>query len=277
MANATYAGGVPVNYGTCTLYLDIYETTDEANNRSLIRGVLTLAHSGSGSPFNSNASSWSMNLGGNVFSGSGGYNLPGDSSMTLLDNSVYIGHNANGSGSVSVSGSFSGNGGFPIGSGSASGTYTMVDFDRKPAAPTTVSIALNADKSITVTSNAVSSPAGTATYYISSRSSSNGGSTWGSWSSYTTIPSNARTYTYSAGSLTYGLTYQFRMYASNSDGSSAATTSNSPSTVFLPAGGKRFDGSTWNPTGTAKRFDGTNWNTLTVAKRFNGTSWVDMT
>lgn len=270
MANATYSTGIPVNYGSCALTLDIYETTDAANNVSHIRGILTLSHSGSGSPFNNSGSSASMTIAGNNFYWSGGYNLPGNSSLTLLDNTVYnIGHNANGEGSVSVSGSFSGQGNFPIGSGSTSGTYTMANFDRKPDAPTSVTSTLNADKSITVTSNAVSSPAGTATYYVSY--SSNGGSTW---SSYTTIPSNARSYTYALGTLPMGQNYRFRMYATNSDGTSGTFTQSTD--LFLPAGGKRYDGSSWNSTLTAKRYDGASWVTLTTAKRYNGTDWINL-
>jgi len=221
--------------------------------------------------------SWGrVDIGGNI------YDVPGPTTMTQGQTwswsaSRLYTHNANGErGAVAVSVSFRVDGTSLHQSSASAGTQPALNYDRKPAAPTTVSITLNADKSIFVQSNAVSSPAGTATYYIGQRSSSDGGATWGAWSSYITIPSNGRSYTYTAGSLTFGLTYQFRMYASNSDGSSAATTSNSPASIFLPAGGKRFNGSTWNATGTAQRFDGTTWITLAPAKRFNGTSWVDL-
>lgn len=262
-----------------------YQTQDPANNQSTVYATLYLNSDNWSSYAGYNSAGGYFAIGGAVtwFSGPTSFNYSPNNqyhTQAICSISRTFTHDANGYREAIISdGYFNGGGGYAPGPIYGNDSYASgaLDYDRKPAAPTTVSITLNADKSIQVQSNAVSSPAGTATYYISSRSSSDGGSTWGSWSSYTTIPSNARTYTYSAGSLTYGLTYQFRMYASNSDGSSAATTSNSPSTVFLPAGGKRFDGSTWNPTGTAKRFDGTNWNTLTVAKRFNGTSWVDMT
>lgn len=259
------------------------QSTNEAGNQSTVYATLYLSWSSWESFANYDVEGY-VNIGGSVAGAAAPrqVNYPNavqSGTIAIVSHSVTYTHDANGyRGAVGTSGSFDGDGGYSPGDLSVGGpSFGAIDYDRKPAAPTTVSVAINADKSVTVTSNAVSSPAGTATYYVGYRTSTDGGSTWGSWSSYTTIPSNARTYTYSAGSLTYGLTYQFRMYASNSDGSSAATTSNSPSTVFLPAGGKRFDGSTWNPTGTAKRFDGTNWNTLTVAKRFNGTSWVDMT
>lgn len=218
------------------------------------------------------ASYWTVRIGGQNFFGTGPANM-GTSSSWDFGATATFDHDSNGwRGNVTTR--------IEVGitnrfSGAVDGvTHTPIDYDRSPAAPTTVTPALNLDKSITVTSNAVSSPAGTATYYVGYRASSDLGATWGGWSSYTTIPANARTYTYAAGTLTYGLTYQFRMYASNSDGSSAATSTTV--NTFLPAGGKRFDGSAWNPTSIAKRFDGTNWNTLTIAKRHNGTGWVDL-
>jgi hypothetical protein len=179
-------------------------------------------------------------------------------------------HNTNGErGAVDVSVSFRVDGTTLHQSSASAGQQPALNYDRKPAAPTSVTSVLNADKSITVTSNAVSSPAGTATYYISY--STNSGSTW---SAYETIASNARTKTYALGTLTLGLNYRFRMYASNSDGSSAAFTQTTD--LFLPAGGKRYNGSSWESTLTAKRYDGSAWQTLTTAKRFDGSNWVNL-
>lgn len=252
------------------------QSTNEAGNQSTVYVSMTLYSNGWS--FDGYTTYYGLRIGDQWSTGVGVRTLYNPNSWTVSWSRTYN-HDANGfRGAVDTEAYFDGTGPYmPDYLSAGGGTQGAIDYDRKPAAPSTVSVTVNADKSVSVTSNAVTSLAGTATYYVGYRTSSDGGSNFGSWSSYTTIPSNARTYTYTAGSLTYGLTYQFRMYASNSDGSSAATTSNSPSTVFLPAGGKRFDGSTWNPTGTAKRFDGTNWNTLTVAKRFDGTSWVDMT
>jgi len=154
-------------------------------------------------------------------------------------------------------------------------TFGSLDYDRKPAAPSTVTPTLNANKSITVESNAVSSPAGTPTYYVGWSSSADLGATWGDWSAYTTIPSNGRSYTYNFGTLQPGLTYRFRMYASNTDGSSAATISTL--TVFLPAGAKRFDGTEWKQGTIANIFTATGWKPITTAKRFDGTNWVNLT
>ena len=187
------------------------------------------------------------------------------------------GHNPNGErGSVGTSGNIAGPGGFAPGNLSATGpTYPAINYDRRPAAPSTVTPVLNADRSITVTSNAVSSPAGTPTYYVASSASSDGGATWGAFSSYITIPGNGLSYTYTLGSLPQGLTYRFRMYASNSDGNSGETIS--ASSVFLPAGGRRWTGSAWASTQTARRWNGSSWVNLTTAKRWNGSSWVNLT
>ena len=96
--------------------------------------------------------------------------------------------------------------------------------------------------------------------------STNGGSSWSTAQAMT-----AQSYTYSG--LTAGLTYRFRAYATNVTGDSDYATA---ADLFLAAGGKRYDGTTWNATTTAKRFDGTTWVDLTIAKRYNGTSWVDL-
>lgn len=354
MANASYGTGLYVNYGSAALYLDIYETPDPGNNRSWIRGVVTLAHSGSGSPFNNNTSYASLSIGGSSWGWSGGYNLPGNSSATLIDAGVWVGHDANGAGSVGVSAAFDGNGNFPIGDGSTGGTYTMQDFDRRPSVPTFNTISRSIDD-FYVSLNGVSSPAGTPTYYIQ-RSQNGGGwgddratsATWfydlprGSsqqfrcaaynsdgWSDWSysgvyTVPNlpsapssiaattpsalsstisigtaanggsaitayyvqaspddgvtwqsaqlmTNQSYTYTG--LTPGATYKFRAYAVNEMGSGPFVTTGS---TFVPAGGKRWTGTAWQPTQTAKRWTGTQWVDLTIAKRWSGTAWVDL-
>lgn len=273
-----WEASIPSNFGAYKLRVNVAEDIFPAENRSRVYWSAEIIETSPSSAFNNNLSSWGIRLNGaQSWGGNLTYNWSNYNSIYLGDGNYDYYHNADGTLSISVEGSFQGAGGSPLGyTDIGNQTYVLTDFDRKPDAPTTVSITLNSDKSIFVQSNAVSSPAGTATYYIAFRESSDFGSTWGSWSSWTTIPGNARSYTYAAGTLTYGKTYQFMMYATNIDGASAATVSNSPSTVFLPSGGRRFDGSNFNPTTIARRFDGTNWNTLTIAKRFNGTSWVDL-
>jgi hypothetical protein len=79
------------------------------------------------------------------------------------------------------------------------------------------------------------------------------------------------TYTYT--NLTPALTYLFRVFATNSIGSSDFTES---SGVFVPAGGKRWDGSAWTAAAVGRRWDGSAWVDLTVAKRWDGSSWGDL-
>lgn len=178
-------------------------------------------------------------------------------------------HDANGyRGDVGVSASFAVDSASFHNSSAGAATQGAINYDRKPAAPTSVTAVLNADRTITVTSNAVSSPAGTATYYI--QSSSNGGS---SWSSEITISGNNRYYTYAVNALAPGGTYLFRMRASNSDGTSAYTNSGS---LFYPSSGKRTDGTSWSQMVTAKRFDGSSFIDITTAKRYDGSDWVNL-
>lgn len=113
----------------------------------------------------------------------------------------------------------------------------------------------------------------------------------GAWSPAVKMTDQAtRSHTYS--SMTPAKYYKFRVYAANtviyaSNGSTqiyyphnnityTADFATNAAGYFLPAGGKRFDGSVWIPTQTAKRFDGTNWVPLTIAKRFDGSNWVPL-
>jgi hypothetical protein len=276
MANATYSTGLYVNFGTAALILDIYETVNIAANTSNIRGVLTLAHYGSGSPFNNNASSASMSIGGSSWGWSGGYNLPGNSSMTLIDQTVTVGHNANGSGSVGVSGAFDGNGNFPIGDGSVSGTYTMFDIDRSAGAPSSC-VATVSGGVFTVAIGAATSYITPFNYYVSYASSSNGGVTYGSWSSERTVASTTSPLATTYSGLTPGLTYKFRVRAYNGVDNYSGYVESAP--VFLVAGGKRFDAgaNNWALTATAaKRWNGSSFVNLTTLKRFDGTNWVNL-
>jgi hypothetical protein len=151
---------------------------------------------------------------------------------------------------------------------SMNGTISWSTVPTAPGAPS----ASRTGRDVTVTASSGSSSNGGATissYRVQYRSSSDGGSTWGAWGSEQTLSSLAYTYT----GLTASLTYQFRVYANNVRGSSAATTS---SNLFVPAGGKRYDGAAFVSTTMAKRWTGSAWTDLTIAKRWSGSAWVDL-
>lgn len=187
--------------------------------------------------------------------------------VTLASGTYDISHNLTGGiSSVTASASYS---------NSWVGTLTdddyvgdLVQYDRRPATPSSVTGTVNSDKSITVNVAAITPPGGSpsiATTYNVQYSMNGGG--------YTGTQSGSGTsFTYSG--LTRGQNYVFRAYTTNAAGGPLgyATSSN----VFLPAGGKRWDGSTWQPTATAKRWSGSAWVDLTIAKRWNGSAWVDL-
>lgn len=134
-----------------------------------------------------------------------------------------------------------------------------------PTAPASINATRTA-RNVAVTCTAPSSDGGSAVTGYFVQYSTDGGSTWS-----TAQAMSSQSYTYT--NLTAALTYTFRVYATNSIGSSATTASNP---LFVPAGGKRWDGSAWVSTTTAKRWDGTAWVDLSTAKRWDGTAWVDL-
>lgn len=139
-----------------------------------------------------------------------------------------------------------------------------------PTAPATIT-ATRSGRDVTVNSSNPASDGGSnlTSFGIQYRSSTDGGSTWSSWGNTQTTGGG---YTYTG--LTPGVTYQFRNYANNAAGSSAATVS---ANVLIPAGGRRFDGANFNALTVAQRHDGSSFVPLTVAKRYDGTNWNNLT
>jgi hypothetical protein len=80
-----------------------------------------------------------------------------------------------------------------------------------------------------------------------------------------------QTHTYTA--LAGALTYVFRVFSSNLIGDSSYTTS---APLFVPAGGKRYNGSAFVDAATAKRWNGSSWVEITTAKRWSGSAWTDL-
>jgi hypothetical protein len=206
-------------------------THDAANNRTFVAYAVALNWNG-GSSSNASATASGFieyNIGnGNVsipitVASPTVVNSGGSSSgfvmLTAFDTGFYISHNANGEmsyirGGATYSSSF-------VGSVSATDFVGSIpDYDRSPSDPSFASTT-RSGRNIAVTVNAVSSPASTAQYTITR--SQNGGSYGDARSS------SSRSTTYS--SLPLGSTQQFRVVASNSDGSSATTTSG---TVAIP-------------------------------------------
>jgi hypothetical protein len=133
-----------------------------------------------------------------------------------------------------------------------------------PSAPASITLNRTA-RNVTVNVGTSASTGGSTITGYFVQYSTNGGSTWS-----TAQATTAGSYTYT--NLTAGLTYAFRAYATNAVGNSATVSTS----IFVPAGGKRFDGTSWASTATAKRYDGSTWVDLTIAKRFDGTVWADL-
>ena len=206
---------------------------------------------------------------GRVWIGGQNYDIAGPTSMSQGSSwswsaSRTYNHDANGyRGDVGVSVEFWVDGTSLHAGSAGAATQGAIDYDRKPSSPGAVSATVNSNTTISVAVQAVSSPAGTPTYYV--QWSQNGGAYQGTQSSTGT------SFTFSG--LLPGQTYQFRAYATNSDGTGGTTYS---STVFLPSGGKRYDGTAFVTTQLARRYTGTGWQDLSIAKRYNGTDWVDL-
>jgi hypothetical protein len=253
------------------LYLAVNETsTNIAANTSVVSWSLYIV--GNNASFNLDpTSTYSISVNGVPYSGVWTYDFRSNNTPTLRSGTTTVTHDANGSKTISASSSATDVGG-NLGSASNSGSLVLADFDFSAAAPTSF-VANNVPGTGIVTSWVASvSYKSPVTYYLSYRSSSDGGVTWGSYSAESTTTN----LTYTFAGLTPGLTYQLRIRAYNGFDSYSAYAANQP-TVFLTAGGKRYTGTNWALTSAqAKRWTGSVWTTLTTAKRFDGTNWVNL-
>lgn len=149
-----------------------------------------------------------------------------------------------------------------IGPFTYSGNYYV---PTEPLAPASLTISEPSGRSVTVTAGTAPNGGATVTgYYV--QYSTNNGSTWSS-----AVAMTNQQYTYT--NLDGGLTYKFRVYAVNEMGNGATITS---SGTFVPAYGKRWNGTDWVPIQTMKRWDGNAWVNVTIAKRWDGTAWVNL-
>lgn len=150
-----------------------------------------------------------------------------------------------------------------------------------PNAPGTPTVANKIGRNVTINSTRGSDGYGNAITEYRIQLSTDNGVTWKGWDNSTKAFTADNTYNTLDGSgnftyqlLTPALTYKWRVYAVNSIG--AGDTSTTVSGTFVSSGGRRWSGTTWEPTQSAKRFDGTNWVDLTIAKRWDGSSWIDL-
>lgn len=252
------------------------QSTSISSNTSTVSWSITMVQTGSWNSYNSSGPSWSVNIDGQTWSGNFTYDFANYDSLTIATGVTTdpgksaIGHNADGSKTITVSSSV--NAGYPPGSASTSNSFALTNFDFTAGNPTSFGANYVAGTGVICTWAASVSYKTPVTYYLSYRSSSDGGATWGGWSGESTTTNLTYTYT----GLTPGLTYQFRIRAYNGYDNYSGYAAEYP-TVFLTAGGKRYTGSNWALTAAqAKRWSGSSWVTLTTAKRFDGNGWVNL-
>ena len=252
------------------LRLECYEiSTNIANNTSVVRMDAWLDFTATGSTYTPSYITMNINGVSNNMPAPGYISGSNGSSVLIYGGyDVTVGHNADGSYTTGFSAYHPTN---YFGDASASGSLGLYDFNFTAGAPSSVTATFTAGVGINVTWGASTSYKTPVTYYISYASSSNGGSTFGSWSSEVTTTNLS--YLYS--SLTAGLTYKFRVRAYNGyDQYSGYTETAAP--VFLASGGKRYTTSnTWVQNTTDKRWTGSAWVNKTINRRYTGTAWVD--
>jgi hypothetical protein len=234
---------------------------NEAANQSTVRlrafiDCFTTFASSSGGGGEVNGATWSR--GSTSFSGPG--------TIQVFSTDVVINHNADGSGSYGIVGSST-----MAGWGSANtNTVTLVltNFVRPPLAPASCTVSVSG-RNATVTSGVADATGRPAITSYQVERTNNDGVTW---SGTVNTMDGSRQFTYS--SLDGGKFYKFRTRAVNSEGPGAWTESAS---TFIPAGGRRWTGSVWEPTQIARRWNGSAWVDISTAKRWNGSAWIDLT
>ena len=277
---ASYTGGDDGRGYTITLYMDEL-STDAAANTSYVHVYAYL--NASYQYFSNWTGSGSLQVNGTVVQYYGGkYYMSGtNTSIQIGDWYGTVGHqNANGTGTIAVYSDFTIPGGpsyTPLNT-AASTTFGLSDINRSAGTPASCTATLSGGV-FTIAIGAATSYITPFNYYVSYASSSDGGATYGAWSTETVIASTTSPLQAVYSSLTGGLTYKFRVRAYNGVDNYSAYKESSP--VFMTAGGKRRTSSnTWVLTSTAakvKRSTGTGYVAITTGKRFDGTSWVNLT
>lgn len=242
------------------------QSTNAAGNQSTVYVSMTLYSNGWS--FDGYTTGFGLRIGDAWYQDTGPRTLYNPNSWTVSWSRTYN-HDANGfRGAVDTEGYFDGTGPYmPDYLSAGGGTQGAVDYDRRPAQPSYCNNTLEANKTLTASWNAVSSPAGTPTYYVQYASAA-AGAGYGGWSGeYSTTGTS---YNFN---LPRAATHKFRVRAANSDGGTGYTESGG---VYVPSGGKIFNGSSFVLTSFARKFNGSSWVDLQIARRFDGSNWVDI-
>lgn len=257
-----------------SIYGESYQSTNPGSNQSTVYARITLVATNIG--YSGYNTAFQVYVGGNLVANGGGPSaLNTDGSGTETWTSGWYGytytHDTNGyRGDVGTSVAFQGSGGFSPPSMSVGGpTQGAQNFDRKPAAVTGTTATVNANKTVSVAFSGGASPGGTptltSTYHVSY--SKDGAAFTGD---YTGSGSPIV-----VSGLQPGANYVFRAWATNESNDGASASADSAS-VFLPSGGKIWNGSAWVPSVTAKIYNGSAWVPIVTAKVYNGTAWVNL-
>lgn len=258
--NSVTFGGKASNY----FFIDWSSSDEPGNNRTLIYWNAYFHFDGTDAQLdNGNAylNGYRWQNGGRVHNYAGNFTVR---DLHLAGGSFYVDHNAAGEATLSVSG-----GVVPFGSGGSSGSasYALSNFSRPPLAPASATVTVSG-RNATVTSGVADVTNRPAIIRYEVERTLNDGVTW--LGSVETMD-GSRQFTYVG--LDWGKSYKFRTRAVNSEGAGAWSES---ALTFIPAGGKRWDGSDWLVTTTAKRWTGSAWTDLVTAKRWDGAAWVDL-
>lgn len=157
--------------------------------------------------------------------------------------------------------------------GTGGNVTSTVNIPNVPSAPSTCTSSAASGRQVTVTSGNALANGATITGYYAQQSPDNG-VTWqnaaGTVGGSDLMTNQAITYS----GLIGGATYKFRAFAANEMGSGATTTSSS---VFVPSGGKRFNGTSFINASKANRRNAANtaWVPLTKTKKYVNGAWTD--
>lgn len=244
----------------------MYVVAEESwNNQTLVRVAIGIFDN-NGSYGGYGTGSWSIGFrGAQRAASSVSYDFSGGGPGWIWSGDYWVDHDASGRAYVDGWASFSGES--PVGSASASGGFWLSDYSRPPLAPGGApSLSVTAGV-VTVTSQAADGRGLAITDYTFRTSTDNA-----NWSSETSLGTDqVGTFTAS----TRGITYYVQTRAFSSEGGGAWSSSGS---IFVPAGGRRGNGSGYGPTTIAKRRDPSgSFVDLQVAKKYTGSAWVDLT